>query len=80
MVMPAVLDASDSIVSMGDIWTEGEIKTLYRGVFVHTADEWGNTDWYRDVDQVSPVCYAVSGAAIKRVGEPGMIWKSTAER
>ena len=71
MVMPAVLDASDSIVSMGDIWTEGEIKTLYRGVFVHTADEWGNTDWYRDVDQVSPVCYAVSGAAIKRVGEPG---------
>lgn len=71
MVMPAVLDASGSIVSMGDVWTEGEIKTLYQGVPVHTADEWGNTDWYRDVDQVSPVCYAVSGAAIKRVGEPG---------
>ncbi len=44
------------------------LEELYHGQENHMADEWGNTDWYRNVAVQGPALFAVSAEHVRRFG------------
>ena len=73
LVFPKLLNRDGTIRSAGVIITGGSdgvlrAETLYQGTDNHTADDRGNTDWYRNVRMQEPALFAVSAEHVRQLG------------